>query len=467
MKASTRFFCVAASCCAFVFGTPAAAKPNVLLLVVDDLGWGETGAQGFAKDIPTPHLDALARGGVRCTHGYVTAPVCAPSRAALFTGRYQTRFGYELNVIGKQNLDPRIGVALTEKTLADRMRAAGYATALVGKWHLGGTPQFHPQRRGFDEFFGFLHEGHFFLPQPYEGARSFLRRKALAPGERTREGNITWSNHAPGDEPPYDENNPLMRGAEVVSEPAYLTRAFTREASAFIARNKARPWILAVTYSAVHSPMQAMEDDLARVAGIADEHRRIFAAMLTSLDDSVGALTGALREHGLEKDTLVVFVGDNGAPTAELTSSNGPLRGGKGQLYEGGVRVPFFARWPGRIPAGGVFTAPVSTLDILPTALAAAGEKPPADLDGVDLLPHWRGETNVPPHATLYWRYGAQFALREGRWKLVHAGKQTELFDVDADPGETTDLAAREPERAAELLARWRAIDAPMVAPIR
>jgi len=465
--AGIRMLALACVLAALVTRSAAAAErqPNILLLVADDLGWGETGAQGFAKDIATPHLDSLARGGVRCTQGYVTAPVCAPSRAGLLTGRYQTRFGYELNVIGKQNLDPRIGVALSERTLADRLRAAGYATALVGKWHLGSAPPYHPQRRGFDEFFGFLHEGHFYLPPPYEGASSFLRRKSLAPGERQREGNITWSRHAPIDEPPYDDENPLLRGTEPAREPAYLTAAFTREASGFIARTKDRPWFLAVTYNAVHSPMQAMEGDLARVASIADEHRRIFGGLLTALDDSVGTLLAALREHGVEKDTLIVFVSDNGGPTAELTSGNGPLRGGKGELFEGGIRVPFFARWPGRIPAGSIFTAPVSTLDIAPTALAAAGVHDTAGLDGADLLPHWRGEKSTPPHAALYWRYGPQFALREGRWKLVQATKLAaapQLFDLDADPGERTDLAVRDPERTAAMLRHWRELDAPM-----
>ena len=453
-----------------VVAARAATQPNILLLVADDLGWGETGVQGFAKDIATPHLDALAREGVRCPQAYVTAPVCAPSRAGLITGRYQTRFGYELNVIGKQNLDPRIGVAVTERTLADRLRAGGYVTALVGKWHLGSTPPFHPQRRGFNELFGFLHEGHYYLPPPYSGALSLLRRKSLPPGESVRDGNIVWSHHGSIDEPPYDDDNPLLRGTEPVHEPAYLTGAFTREAAGFISRNKDRPWFLTVAYNAVHSPMQALDRDLGRVAGIVDEHRRVFAAMLTALDDSVGALLGALREHHLENDTLVVFLSDNGGPTAELTSGNGPLRGGKGQLYEGGIRVPFFARWPGRIPPGILFPAPVSALDIMPTALAAAGVPGRDGLDGVDLLPYWRGDTTSPPHPELYWRFGPQFALREGRWKMVQAGKQgatPQLFDLDADPGEATDLATREPQRAAEMLEHWRALDASMVPAIQ
>jgi arylsulfatase B len=216
--------------------------------------------------------------------------------------------------------------------------------------------------------------------------------------------------------------------------------------------------------------MQAMENDLSRVANIADEHRRVFAAMLTALDDSVGTLLTTLRELRVEKDTLVFLVSDNGGPTAELTSSNGPLRGGKGQLFEGGIRVPFFARWPDRIPAALVFNSPVTTLDLAPTALAAAGVKDAADLDGVDLLPYWRSETKTPPHAVLYWRYGSQFALRSSRWKLVQAGKGNEspqLFDLDADPNETINLAPRESERVAELLQAWRKIDAEMVPPIR
>ncbi len=237
------------------------SRPNVLVIVVDDLGYGELAClrQGDApRDIPTPHMDALARSGVLFTAGYVTASVCSPSRAAIMTGRYQTRFGHELLPIGQQNLDPLAGMSLSERTLADELKAAGYRIGMVGKWHLGAAPAYHPLDRGFEEFFGFLNEGHFYVPPPYTGVASFLRRQELPPGAGTRwtEGGIVWSSEAGGDEPPYDADNPLLRGRRVVDEHEYLTDAMTREAIGYIDRHQREPFFLYLAYNAVHSPMQ-------------------------------------------------------------------------------------------------------------------------------------------------------------------------------------------------------------------
>jgi arylsulfatase B len=421
--------------------------PNIVLIVADDLGYAELGCQG-GTDIRTPHIDSIARRGVRCTSGYVTAPVCCPSRAGLLSGRYQQRFGHELNAIGLQNRQPGVGLPLSEVTIASRLKVAGYATGIVGKWHLGGTERYHPQRRGFDAFFGFLHEGHFYADDRSGKIVSHLRPK----------------------EPPYDEENPILRGTQPVDNPGYLTETLTREALAFIDRNRDRPFFLYLPYNAVHSPMQATEADLARFPEIEDPKRRIFAAMLASLDDGVGAVLGKLREAGLEGDTLIVFLSDNGGPTAELTSSNAPLRGGKGQLYEGGIRVPFLFQWKGHLPAGQVYDPPVIALDILPTALAAAGAGPPAEarLDGVDLLPYLRGQEDPPPHERLFWRYGGKAAVREGRWKLVREGSRSpwELHDLRADLGESNDLAAQEPGVVERLVAAWERWDLPMIAPL-
>ena len=422
-------------------------QPNVVFIVADDLGFGELGCQGNPQ-IPTPHIDSIASNGVRFTDGYVSAPFCCPSRAGFLTGRYQTRFGHELNATGRQNLDPRVGLPAGEKTMGDHLRRLGYATGAFGKWHLGGTAQFHPQRRGFDEFFGFLHEGHFFVPPPYKGVTTRLR----------------------SNEPPYDDENFLLRGEKVVEEKEYLTQAFTREALSFIDRNRSRPFFLYLPYNAVHSPMQALTADMRRFNGIGDEHRQVFAAMLASLDDGVGAVLGKLREHGLEQDTLVFFISDNGGPTAELTSGNGPLRGGKGQLFEGGIRVPFLAQWRGRIPGGQVVSEPVSSLDILPTAVAAAGGAPfaPGASDGVNLLPLLSKQASSLGRKNLFWRHGASSALRQGRWKLVKqrdrgdANDAYRLFDLASDLGEKNDLAAREPAVARELLAEWERINREM-----
>ncbi len=434
------------------------ARPNLVFIVADDLGYGELGCYG-GKDIPTPHLDALAAGGVRFTNGYVTAPFCAASRAALLTGRYQTRFGFEFNPIGAKNAAPGIGLPVEEKTVADRLRDSGYRTALVGKWHLGGTAEFHPQRRGFDEFFGFLHEGHTYVPPPWAGVTSWLRRRALPDGGKGRwtspDGRIVWSTHLNNNEPDYDADNPILRSSQPVDERANLTDAFTREACDFIARHRTQPFFLWLAYNSVHSPMQAPDAYLAKFAHIPDIHRRIFAAMLAQLDDSVGRLMAQLRSAGVAEKTLVVFLSDNGGPTRELTSSNAPLRGEKGALYEGGIRIPMIVSWPGRIPAGQTRAQPVMAFDLTATAQAVAGATTPANADGANLLPLLRGESATAPHETLHWRVGRKNALRHGDWKLMRDGGAWQLYDLAHDIAEANDLAAKEPARVQDLAARW------------
>lgn len=452
--------------------------PNIVVIVADDLGYGELSCQDPATDIPTPHIDALAAAGVRFTQGYVTAPFCAASRAGLLTGRYQTRFGFEFNPIGAKNDEPGIGLPVEERTLADRLRdEAGYATALIGKWHLGGTAPFHPMRRGFDEFFGFLHEGHSFVPPPYEGVTTWLRRKRLPGGGEGRwaseDGRLILSTHLGRNEPDYDANNPILRGSQPVDERANLTTAFTREAVSFIGRHRERPFFLLLSYNAVHSPIQADEAYLKRFAGIGDIHRRLFAAMLAQLDDGVGEVTAALDRHGVAGRTLVFFLSDNGGPTRELTSRNTPLRGEKGSLLEGGIRVPFLLRWPDAVTAGIVCDTPVSSLDIAATALAAAGVStgPDSGLDGVDLRPLVAGEARPPSHESLFWRVGAQAALRSGEWKLVRPASQGkpaawQLYRLDRDIGESEDLADREPGQLSRLVAEWERRDRGMVEPL-
>lgn len=426
-----------------------ARKPNIVVILADDLGYGELGCQGN-PEIPTPNIDSIARNGVRFTDGYVTAPVCCPSRAGFMTGRYQTRFGHELNAIGAQNKLPGVGLPLSETTLASALKSAGYATGMAGKWHLGGTPRFHPQQRGFDEFFGFLHEGHFYVPPPYAGVESHLRNP----------------------EPPYDEENPVLRGTEPVTEKEYLTHAFTREAVNFIDRHRRHPFFLYVPYNAIHSPMQALEPYMRRFTRIEDLHRRVFAAMLASLDDGVGRILAKLRDTGLENDTLIFFLSDNGGPTQELTSSNKPLRGGKGQTFEGGIRIPFMVQWKNRLRPGQVRHEPVISLDVFATAAAAAGARTGRTLDGVDLVPYLSGAKSTAPHETLFWRYGQNAALRRGNWKLVRQGERNapaagfQLYDLSNDIGETVNLAAGRPEALRDLTAAWEEINGQMVPPL-
>ncbi len=446
-------------------------KPNVLLIVVDDLGYGELGCQGNTE-IPTPNIDSLASNGVRFTNGYVSAPVCCPSRAGYLTGRYQTRFGHEHNAIGLQNLQPGIGLPASEKTMGDLMKAAGYATGLVGKWHLGATEPYHPMNRGFDEFYGFLHEGHFYREPPYEGLLTWFRVKSLPGGQtgpRMRDGNYIFSTHMGNTEPMYDRENPLLRGFdELGPEGDFLTDALAREAISFVDRHAREPWFLYLALNVPHSPLQTKLEDAERMKQIEDIHRRIFAGMIVNLDDSIGRLLRRLDSHELTEDTLIIFFSDNGGPTKELTSSNAPLREGKGHLYEGGIRIPYLLQWKGTSPAGEVYDHPVTSLDALPTALAAAGATLPKDLDGVDLLPYVTGENTGVPHETLFWRYGQRIAVRQGKWKIISNpgwGKREapfELYDLSVDIGEKKDVATERAEVFSKLKTKLDRINGEM-----
>jgi arylsulfatase A-like enzyme len=382
----------------------ARAKPNIVLLVGDDLGYGELGVYG--GDIPTPNLDALARSGVRLTDGYVSAPLCTPSRAGLMTGRYQERFGLYANppdapAAASPGLPP------SEITIARALRDRGYATGVVGKWHLGRRPESHPLKLGFDEFFGFLDSQHSYF----------------------------------GEEPG-DPGNPIYRGRVPMPEPEYLTRAFAREAVDFIHRHAGQPFFLYAPFSATHLPLQAEPQMLARFSYIANEKRRRFAAMLTHLDEAV------------EQDTLVEFLGDNGCITSKSSCRNTPLRGTKFALWEGGIRVPFLLSWPGAIRAGQTYRQPVSALDLLPTSLGAAAGDAYADagLDGIDLLPFLTGRSKGVPHDYLFWGSRSSGAVRKGDWKLLDLqGSPIQLFNLRTDIAETTNVAAANPSIVAEL----------------
>ena len=395
---------------------PAARKPNIILIVADDLGYADLSCQG-CKDVPTPHVDALAAGGIRFTDGYVSCPVCSPTRAGLMTGRYQQRFGHEFNPGPQAVSAADFGLPLSEKTIAERLKALGYATGMVGKWHLGFKPEFTPPKRGFDEFFGFLGGAHGYLP-----------------AHRALQGDI-------------------LRGDQPVDEKEYLTDAFARESVAFVERHKDHPFFLYMPFNAVHMPMHASEKRLERFKDLKDPTRRTYATMLAAMDDAVGAILAKVREHKLEEDTLVLFHSDNGGPTPQTTSRNDPLRGYKGMVFEGGIRIPFIIQWKGVVPAGKVSHDPLISLDLHPTAVAVAGGeiKPEDKLDGVNVLPWLAGKAEAKPHDRLFWRFGAQSAARVGDWKLIHRADETLLFNLAEDIGEKDDLAAKHSEKVKEL----------------
>ncbi len=413
-------------------------KPNILFIVGDDMGYADVGFHG-SKDIPTPNLDALAASGVRFTSGYVSGPYCSPTRAGLLTGRYQTRFGHEFNPgVGRQ------GLPLSEATIANRLKAAGYVTGLVGKWHLGAAPEMRPPQRGFDEFFGFL-----------GGAHDYFKSAGV------------------------------LRGDEPVKELDYTTDAFGREAVAFIERHRREPWFLYLAFNAVHTPMQATDDRLAKFSRVADEKRRTYNAMMLAMDEAIGRVRKKLAEAGLEQNTFVIFISDNGGPTMPGTtinaSRNDPLRGSKRTTLEGGIRVPFLVSWPGRVRPG-KYDQPVIQLDLHTTALAVAGVdvKPEWNLDGVNLLPFLNGGKSTAPHDALYWRFGAQMAIRVGDYKLVrydsNADTRTggrnqpvtaaQLYNLAADLSESKDLAAAMPDKVKELQAKWDGWNATLVKPL-
>lgn len=405
-----------------------AKKPNIVLIFADDLGYASIGCQ--KSDVPTPAIDSIAQSGVRFTNGYVSCPVCSPTRAGLLTGRYQQRFGHEFNPGGGADGAQR-GLPLDQTTIAQRLKALGYATGIVGKWHLGNDPAHYPTRRGFDEFFGFL-----------GGAHSYL-------------------------DPMLKSINAVRRGETPVDEKEYLTDAFSREAVAFIEKHEKEPFFLYLSYNAVHTPMHAAPRHAGRFQEIPDPKRRAFASMLTAMDEGVAKVLEKLRACGLEEDTLVFFISDNGGPTRANTSRNDPLRGFKGQVLEGGIRVPFLMQWKRRLPGGKVYDAPVISLDVVPTAIAAAGGKPDASLDGVDLLPYLSGGKAGAPHETLYWRFGQQGAVRQGKWKLVRlAGAPAQLYDLEADVGETKDVASENREVLDKLQASWQKWNGELASPL-
>ena len=407
--------------------------PNFILMLADDLGYGDLGITG-SKQIPTPHIDSLAVGGVRFTNAYVSSSVCAPSRAGLMTGKHQASFGFRDNLAPVQpGHDPEfVGLPLSQKTLADRLKPLGYTMGLVGKWHLGELPKFSPLQRGFDEFWGYL-----------AGSHDYFR--AEPGGEKSMAGPILCN---------YKEPAPLT----------YLTDDQGNECVDFIRRHKDRPFFLFASFAAPHTPAQATAEDLKRFDHIEDRQRRTYCAMVYRLDQNVGKILNAVRMQGIERETFVVFLSDNGGPSAPGISNgscNAPFRGSKTTVLEGGVRVPMIFKWPATLPSGITVDAMVSSLDILPTFLTAAGGSVDKSqgLAGLDLRPFLTSKREQPPHESLMWTYTVGSAIRTGDWKLIRLPDRLPmLYHLSTDPGEQNDLALEQLDRTRSMLGelgRW------------
>lgn len=396
-----------------------ARRPNVVLFFCDDAGYADFGING-CLDIPTPRIDLLARSGVRFASGYVSSPVCSPSRAGLLTGRYQSRFGHDCN---RDAINP--GLPDGEHTLAESLAAAGYTTGLVGKWHLGGKGRGHPLDSGFSEFFGTLIFG---------GLHASKKEGRGIAFERGRERTVL----------------DVSRSA-----------AYVREATDFIHRHREQPFFLYLPWAIPHAPLQMLPEFEEKVAHISDPERRKYATLMASLDHGVGKVMDSLQAAGLSDNTMVFFLNDNGGPIhgEDAVRSNAPFRGGKGMLTEGGIRVIFLWSWPAVLPAGRVYEDPVISLDLFPTIGARCRAEPPGDrtIDGVDLLPFVQGENPGSPHPFLAWRTCEKphgMSIRAGEWKLTSGPGELALYNLGIDPGESRNLAGSHPEQVKELLSR-------------
>lgn len=397
-------------------------KPNVIIILTDDQGFADVGFNG-CTDIPTPNIDRIAQSGVHFTNAYVTYAVCGPSRAGIITGRYQDRFGFCDNPLMAPN-DTLQGLPSSEETLATVLKRSGYTSMALGKWHLGAHKSQYPLKRGFDEFFGFLNGGHDYFPSSWT-LNDISEIRAQFDAYKTK----------------------IMRNNGNTEETEYLTDALSREAVSFIERNSDTPFFIYLAYNAPHTPLQATEKYLSRFQNIQDTKRRTYAAMLSAVDDGVGKVLDKLEQLDLDENTIVFYLSDNGGPEQHNASNNGVLRGVKGDLYEGGIHVPFAVQWPGHIPAGGVFEKPVSSLDILATAVAFANATPQNSIDGVNLVPFFNGESKDMPHPELFWRKYNQnaYAGRMGSFKLLkYKSDVDQVYNLANDISEKNKLELSE-----------------------
>ena len=398
--------------------------PNFVIILVDDLGYGDVGFHG-STEARTPNLDRLAAEGIQFTNGYVASPFCSPSRAALLTGRHPAKTGWEMNP-PYNPLDHHLGLSRDEILFPEYLQQAGYATGIVGKWHLGAAPPFNPLRLGFDYFWGIL-----------MGSHDYFENDAL---------NLHYSNH------------PITHNGGMEEFSGYLTDAFTNKAIKFVEDNSGNPFFLYMSYTAPHRPYQAPAELIDRYSDT--RGHPTYLAMVDSLDQNIGRLIQTLEDKGIRDNTLVFFLNDNGGNG--VVGTNGPLRGKKNTLYEGGIRVPFLASWPAQWPQGAVYDPMISSMDLAPTILGLADINeidPDRPLDGVNLDPYLRGESNGDPHEILFWRSGyrkERGATRSGDWKLIAEGKGTpELYNLATDISEAHDLSEENKQQMRTLAELW------------
>ncbi|MEL4308209.1 sulfatase-like hydrolase/transferase [Joostella sp. CR20] len=393
-------------------------SPNVVLILADDLGYNDVGFNG-STEIPTPNIDRIANEGVKFTNGYVSYAVCGPSRAGLITGRFQDRFGFGLNPLYAPK-DPNMGLPLSEETLASALQKANYKSVAIGKWHLGAHELLHPLKRGFDDFYGFLTGGHMYFPEQ-----------------------LTIQDQS-GVKSQYDAyREKILRNYERVEETEYLTDGLSREAVNYIKKYKDEPFFIYLAYNAPHTPLQATQKYLDRFPNIEDKKRKTYAAMVSAVDDGVGAVLNTLEELNLDENTIVIFLSDNGGPEKHNASDNGVLRGEKGSLFEGGVHVPFAMKWPKAIPQGMIYEKPVISLDLFATVVAQSNIQTKNKLDGVNLIPYLQGEKELDDRPFFWKQFNKNsYGLRLGDYKYLQLNNQKEnmLFNLEEDISETSNL---------------------------
>ncbi len=424
---------------------PKPDRPNVILILADDLGYRDVGFNG-CEDIPTPNIDKIAKNGVVFKNGYVTYAVCGPSRAGLITGRYQDRFGFSRNPLLAPN-DVNMGLPLSEETMADVMKKSGYYSTAIGKWHLGTHSALHPTKRGFDEFFGFVDGGHQYFSQNWT-LNDITETRTQNDGYKTK----------------------LLRGTQPVEEKEYLTDALSREAVQFIDKNANKPFFLYLAYNAPHTPLQATDKYLDRFSKIQNPKRKIYNAMVSAMDDGIGSVLNQLKEKGIEKNTIVIFLSDNGGPENDNASDNGQLRGQKSNFWDGGLKVPFAIQWPAQIKAGTVYTNPVISLDILATVASYINAKtnPKKPLDGVNLLPYITGKNKSVPHDYLFWRNydNNMIAVRTENEKMVVTKASNEELFSAKDISEKTNLISQDKQTFDKLMEQWKIWNKQMINPL-